>query len=365
MTTETDEDAPTPAAPPRRRRRLWIAGLAVLLGGLWYLLTDFYPEEEKELRTQLRESVKESFPEESAAFSRTFGLRRLEPEGHPCRQADSVEGSVVLVHGLDDPGKVWRSLAPELCDQGFDVWLMQYPNDQPIAESARLLFEELKGLEEESIDRVAIVAHSMGGLVSREMLTSLETGYAASARDGVVPEVSTLVLVGTPNHGSPLARFRVFAEWRDQLARLTKGEASWLGGILDGAGEAKIDLLPGSRFLTELNRRPHPDGVEMLIIAGIASPWSEGDIESWIDEQRQDASEDRADTLDELRAGLVSLTQGVGDGLVSVESSRLEGVEHQTVDGTHLSMIRTFTSDSERIPPAVPIIVDRLSEADE
>ena len=358
-------ETPSPPVPPKRRRRLWIAGLAVPLGGLWYLLTDFYPEEEKELRTQLRESVKESFPEESAAFSRTFGLRRFEPDGHPRREADSGRGSVVLVHGLDDPGKVWRSLAPELCDQGFDVWLMQYPNDQPIAESARLLFEELKGLEEGSIDRVAIVAHSMGGLVSREMLTSPETGYTASARDDVVPEVSTLVLVGTPNHGAPLARFRVFAEWRDQLARLTKGEASWLGGILDGAGEAKIDLLPGSRFLTELNRRPHPEGVEMLIIAGIASPWSEGDIESWIDEQRQDASEDRADTLDELRAGLVSLTQGVGDGLVSVESSRLEGVEHQTVDGTHMSMIRTLTSDSERIPPAVPIIVDRLSGADE
>ena len=357
-------ETPSPPVPPKRRRRLWIAGLAVLLGGLWYLLTAFYPEEEKELRTQLRESVKESFPEESAAFSRTFGLRRFEPDGHPCREADSGRG-VVLVHGLDDPGKVWRSLAPELCDQGFDVWLMQYPNDQPIAESARLLLEELKGLEEESIERVAIVAHSMGGLVSREILTSPEIGYAASARDGVVPEVRTLIMVGTPNHGSSLARFRVFAEWRDQLSRLTNGEASWLGGILDGAGEAKIDLLPGSRFLTELNRRPHPEGVEMLIIAGVASPWSEGEIGGWIDEQVKNASKDQEKRLDELGASLVSLARGVGDGLVSVESSRLEGVEHQTVDGTHMSMIRTLTSDSERIPPVVPIIVDRLSEADE
>jgi hypothetical protein len=181
----------------------------------------------------------------------------------------------------------------------------------------------------------------------------------------VVPEVRTLILVGTPNHGAPLARFRVFAEWRDQLARLTKGEASWLGGILDGAGEAKIDLLPGSRFLTELNRRSHPEGVEMLVIAGIASPWSEGEIGGWIDDQREDASEDQEKRLDELRASLVSLARGVGDGLVSVESSRLEGVEHLTVDGTHMSMIRTLASDSERIPPAVPIIVDRLSEADE
>ena len=46
-----------------------------------------------------------------------------------------------------------------------------------------------------------------------------------------------------------------------------------------------------------------------------------------------------------------------------MESTRLEGIEHLTVDGTHLTMIRTLTVDSERIPPAVPIIVERLTKA--
>jgi hypothetical protein len=50
----------------------------------------------------------------------------------------------------------------------------------------------------------------------------------------------------------------------------------------------------------------------------------------------------------------------LGDGLVTVESTRLEGVPHRTVDGTHLSMIRNITRDNPRIPPAVPIIVDQL-----
>jgi hypothetical protein len=54
------------------------------------------------------------------------------------------------------------------------------------------------------------------------------------------------------------------------------------------------------------------------------------------------------------------MTHGLGDGLVTVESTRLEGVPHRTVDGTHLSMIRNITSDSRRIPPAVPIVVDQL-----
>jgi hypothetical protein len=33
-------------------------------------------------------------------------------------------------------------------------------------------------------------------------------------------------MVGTSNHGSQLVRFRVFAEWRDQLARLTNGQVT-------------------------------------------------------------------------------------------------------------------------------------------
>jgi len=361
MEDEVSRKKAVPAGSTRRRRWRWMAGLAILLGGLWFVITDAYREEEKELRTQLREAVKERFPEESAAFSRGFGLFRFEPDSEEGAVPTSDRGTVVLVHGLDDPGKVWRSLAPELHARGFDAWLMEYPNDQPIAESAGLLFEELKGLRERGIDRVSIVAHSMGGLVSREMLTRPEVPYAVAARDGVVPEVAAFIMVATPNHGSPVARLRALGEVRDQIARMEKGEASWLGGILDGAGEAKIDLLPGSRFLTELNARPHPEGVEMLILAGVASPWGERDIESWVDEQRREATDDERRQLDELGATLVSLTRGLGDGLVSVESTRLEGVEHRTVEGTHLSMIRNVLEESQRVPPAIPIIVDRLT----
>jgi pimeloyl-ACP methyl ester carboxylesterase len=271
--------------------------------------------------------------------------------------------SVVLVHGLDDPGQVWQNLAPELVKADFNVWRMHYPNDQPIVESARLFFDELQSLKPGGIDRIFIVAHSMGGLVSREMLTSSEIEYNRLAKNRQVPEVVALIMVGTPNHGSQLARLRVFTEMRDQLARWTKGQANWLGGILDGAGEAKIDLLPGSRFLTELNARPHPEGVDMLIIAGMTSPWSEKDINRWVGNLRKNVSDDKQKWIDEFGENMIALTHGLGDGLVTVESTRLEGVFHRTVDGTHLSMIRNITNDSRRIPPAVPIIVERLKRS--
>lgn len=344
----------------KRRRWLWMICLAIVLLGLWELFASFYREEEKDLRRQLRETVKEKFPEQTAKFSQTIGLFFFEADREALRGAIADRKSVVLIHGLDDPGQVWQSLAPALVKEEFNVWLMNYPNDQPVVESARLFFGALQSLKQRGIDRIFIVAHSMGGLVSREMLTRPEIEYSASAQNRQVPAVAALIMVGTPNHGSQLARLRVFTEMRDQLAQLTKGEINWLGAILDGAGEAKIDLLPESRFLTELNNRPHPEGTDMLIIAGIASPWNETDIHRWVGDLRKNGSDDKQKWVDELGGNMIAVTHGLGDGLVTVESTRLEGVPHRTVDGTHLSMIRNITSDSQRIPPAVPIIIDYL-----
>jgi pimeloyl-ACP methyl ester carboxylesterase len=344
----------------KQRRWLWFVCLAIVLVGLWQLFTNIYREEEKELRRQLRETVKEKFPEQTARFSQTFGLFFFETDRETPRRAAADRKSIILVHGLDDPGAVWQSLAPALVKEDFNVWLMQYPNDQPIVESAWLFFEELEGLKKRGIDRISIVAHSMGGLVSREMLTSPKIKYNASAKNRRVPGVAALIMVGTPNHGSQLARLRVFTEIRDQLVRLKKGETNWLAGILDGAGEAKIDLLPGSRFLTGLNARPHPVGMDMLVIAGITSPWSESDINRWTDNLHQKVPDDKQKWVDELGKNMISMTHGLGDGLVTVESTRLAGVPHRTVEGTHLSMIRNITSGSRRIPPAVPIIIEHL-----
>ena len=345
----------------KKKRWLWAVGGILLLIGLWHLVASFYLEEEKELRRQLRETVKEKFPEQTARFYESFGLFYFETDGKASGGLDADQKTIVLIHGLDDPGKVWQNLAPALVQADFNVWLMHYPNDQPIVESAGLFFEVLPELKQRGIDSISIVAHSMGGLVSRELLTCPQIDYRAATKNRQVPEVAVLIMVGTPNHGSQLARLRVFTEMRDQLARLTKGEANWLGSIIDGAGEAKIDLLPGSRFLTELNARPHPAGLDMLIIAGVTSPWKESDIKRWVRDTRQKVPEESQKWVDMLGENMIAMTDGLGDGLVTVESSRLEGVPHQTVDGTHLSMIRNITSSSRRIPTAVPIIVDHLT----
>ena len=202
----------------------------------------------------------------------------------------------------------------------------------------------------------------MGGLVSRQMLTDPDTDYINQANSGQVPVVNSLVMVGTPNKGSELARLRGFTELRDQIARFSKGDGHWLGGILDGVGEAKFDLLPDSRFLETLNARPHPEGVDLLVIAGIATPWSEDEINSLALSLREQAPENMSQMIDDLKSVLKSMTHGLGDGLVTVDSARLEGVPFVTVPGTHLSIIRNLSKKSQRIPPAMPIINDWINQ---
>jgi pimeloyl-ACP methyl ester carboxylesterase len=345
-----------------KKHWLWIIGCLILIVALWHLVTDAYREEEKSIRSRFRQSVKETFPEQSDKFLQSFGLFYYGTGQEVAEVSTKSQDAIVLVHGLDDPGKVWQNLAPALVREGFYVWLMHYPNDQPIGASSKLFFEELKAFRKSDIIRISIVAHSMGGLVSREMLTRPDLDYDHSVKEGQVPKVVSLTMVGTPNHGSEMARFRIFGEMRDQLARIQKGEASWIGAILDGAGEAKIDLLPGSRFLTGLNNRPHPAGVGMLVIAGISSPWNEDDINKWMENLDQELPSEWKNQIDTLGNYMISMTHGLGDGLVTIESACLEGVPHITVDGTHLTMIRNITHGSKRVPPAVPIIIKRLKE---
>lgn len=348
----------------KRAKKRWIFALAIVVAAVagYMLIADRFREEEKKLRTDLRQTVEKQFPEKAAEVAESFGLSRFDVNPDPQRPMRFGGKAVVLVHGLDEPGTIWMNLAPQLHRQGFDVWIMRYPNDQPIVDSAFLLSDHLKLLPLAGVQQVALVGHSMGGLVSRELLTSPDIAYDTSAVQGTTPPVTALVMVGTPNHGSELARFRILTEVRDQLVKMARGETNWLGGVLDGAGEAKIDLLPGSEFLTTLNARPQPQGVSMLVIAGIASPWRQKDIDGFIAGLHERIPSESEPTLDDLKRVLASLTDNLGDGLVTVDSTRLEGVPHRMVRGSHATMIRNLTEGSQRMPPSVPIIVEFIEQ---
>ena len=83
-------------------------------------------EEERQVRIQIREAVKNKFPEAVKRVKSTYGLRPFElPELSEKRDAQTTE--IILVHGLDEPGKVWMNLAPALVKERFPVRIPDIP----------------------------------------------------------------------------------------------------------------------------------------------------------------------------------------------------------------------------------------------
>ena len=73
------------------------------------------------------------------------------------------------------------------------------------------------------VNRVRLVAHSMGGLVCRELLTSPALYGGKGEGHDAFPGIDRLIMIATPNHGSELARYHLLGEWVDQLNRQLAG----------------------------------------------------------------------------------------------------------------------------------------------
>ncbi|MCH7849959.1 MAG: alpha/beta hydrolase [Planctomycetes bacterium] len=287
------------------------------------------------------------------------------------RLGAGTTGAVVLVHGLDDPGWMWRDLTARLLETERVVVRFEYPNDQPIADSTDFFAWELMKLRSLGVDRIQVVAHSMGGLVTRDLLTRRAYYDGDGSGGDLFPAIDRLLMLGTPNHGSKMVWLRGLAELREQVYRWVSGTGSFDDALTDGLGEAGRDLRPDSDFLRRLNARPQPQHTTYTIIAGRVSPLSVEEIESLTARMKQLARSDAAPQWLSEWAELADTTSassmldaaigGLGDGVVTIESARLAGVDDfVVVEGNHISMIANLSRSSDRMPPAIELILDRL-----
>ncbi len=329
-------------------------GCRVTLGDdalVLHLDTEKLPGDMTSAKRAARVFTEEIAPEATAAQRRGYGLRMP-------REVDPSRPMVILVHGLDCDGKAWKPMTALLAGEGYQVAYFNYPDDEGIDESAALLGENMKALRETfPALRTEIVAHSMGALVAREYIEGAD--YAGG--------VHHLILLAPPNAGSKWAPFRFALEAEEHywLARHDRNwRPSWI--ITDGLGEAGRDLKPGSRFLKRLNETPRRDGVNYTIIAGSRSPANRL-IANALGASARVVPDSIAGCwgLRQLKGGLQRRAEslagkpGSGDGVVSVESSKLAGVEDFVVLPTdHASL---YCGTAEQPPAAWDTIKDRLS----
>ncbi len=318
--------------------------------------------------------------------------RAVTPEADGAAWGTGGEGgrAIVLVHGVDDDYIMWDELAPALMHAGYAVLRFDFPHRQGIDHSADMLGESLTALRTLGVTKVDLVCHSLGGLVSRDLLTR-RAWYAGKAEGSeknasVLPTVERLIMIATPNHGAPMAhllpaRHAMFSTrgWfgGPKVSPAPENHEHAAGPLSPRGGDAAADLLPGSEFLRDLNNRDTglghglPAGVAITNIVPTVVPrrcqqW----VKDAVDAPRvRDALGERAS--ERVASYFDDAVDTIGDVLVPRNRAELAGVADTVyVDADHRSVVNRWgiTDAFDKIAgkepkpaPAIPIVLDRLA----
>lgn len=254
--------------------------------------------------------------------------------------------SVLLIHGLEASLADLQGLSQASLRSGLQTLLFDYPNDGPIAVSGRRLHHELAQLAKQFPQlRLAIVAHSMGGLVAREALENCRPPLSF---------VTDVFLLGTPHQGAALSDGQ---PWLELVFQSLAPESTEWGSVRDGLGEAAQDLKPGSFFLRTLDPRRRPAGARYHAAIGrrgFVDAAQLSNLRRQLDDrlQQRGASDLQRARLSGFLDRADALCSGKGDGAVTTASAGLAGADSQrTFDLSHIELLQV----PERAPESAPV----------
>jgi triacylglycerol lipase len=174
---------------------------------------------------------------------------------------------VVLVHGLFGFDRIgvpgarfdyFRGIARQLRALGCDAHAVRLPASASVPDRARELVAAIDALPHERID---LIAHSLGGLDARYALTHL----------GLARRVRSLVTVGTPHHGTPLADLAVRGplDWARRIVAalgVPIEAIEWLGTDALARFNADVVDVPGVRYACVVGGMHRDDSVVPLAL---------------------------------------------------------------------------------------------------
>jgi pimeloyl-ACP methyl ester carboxylesterase len=197
---------------------------------------------------------------------------------------------LVLAHGLCMNDLQWRRKGHDhgaalARDLGFTPVYLHYNSGLHISTNGRALADRLEELVRQwpvPVEELAIVGHSMGGLLARGACH-----YGTAAGHDWPRHLKKLVFLGTPHHGSPLERggnridvLLGVSSYTAPLARLGKIRSAGItdlrhGSLLDEDWQGR-DRFERSKRATPSVPIPLPEGVECYAMAATKGRTSDG-----------------------------------------------------------------------------------------
>ncbi|HEX2690635.1 MAG TPA: alpha/beta fold hydrolase [Kofleriaceae bacterium] len=175
---------------------------------------------------------------------------------------------VVLVHGLFGFDRIgvpgarfdyFRGIAKHLGTIGCHAHAVRLPAAGSVPARARELVAAIEALPH---DRIDLIAHSLGGLDARYALTHL----------GLAKRVRSLVTVGTPHRGTPIAdlAMRGPLDWARRMVRalgMPLEALEWLSTDALAEFNAQVLDVPGVRYACVVGGMHRDDSVVPLALA--------------------------------------------------------------------------------------------------
>ena len=236
-----------------------------------------------------------------AKYAQTARLARFQPY-------DPAKIPIVCVHGLKDSPATWAPLIQAMRNdpevrRRYQIWFYSYPSGYPYPYSAAIMREQLDAINARYPDhkKIVLIGHSMGGIISRTMLTDSgmtlwnatfskppeQTSFSPETRktftDALIfkhrSEVGRVVFISAPHRGSTMA-----TNW---IGRISSSLIHGPTTLVNMATEARklvtldptattltrmpnsIDTLsPNNRFVKAINTLPLTPGIPFHSIMG-------------------------------------------------------------------------------------------------
>lgn len=180
---------------------------------------------------------------------------------------------VVLVHGLTKTERCWNGtdtrpglISPVEGHPALTPLAIRYNTGRAVAANGThlaSLLEEVHAAWPQPVQSIALVGHSMGGLVIRSACAA-----ARQAGHRWIGDVSDVITIGSPHRGAPLEKFVNAAAWGLNVAPQTRPLADFLNTRSQGIKDLRVGSIgyPSYEKPREANQA---DQVRYHFIAGV------------------------------------------------------------------------------------------------